>query len=131
MLPFRWEIFEDVISSGPCSVTKAGPIRVPITSLSIRRNENRELILSTTSPADSTSAAAQYPAGTVRQSDELIEFSTPSGFTAVGRGVIPHRWSRSLEPDAGSGATQEESSLHSLVLTSQSGSSPKYTMEWG
>jgi hypothetical protein len=130
MNAWQWEIFEDVVNSAPCSVTNPGPLFAPIESLSIRRNEDRELILSTTAPDGAHSSATVDPPGTVRRNDEVIEFTTPTGFTAVGRGVTPKSWVRSHNMQTGSDTTREESSIYSLILTSQHGGQPQYTIDW-
>jgi hypothetical protein len=129
MNAWTWEIFEDAINSVPCVVTNPGPLRAPIKNLSIRRNEERELILETTGPGETRGSWKPYPAGTVRRSDETMEFETP-GFTAVARGVTPRSWRRTQNVQAETGITTEEASLYSLVLTFQSPADPQYTIDW-
>ena len=106
-----------------------GPLRAPIKKLSVRRNEDRELILETTGPGETRSSWKPYPAGTVRRSDETVEFETP-GFTAVARGVTLRSWRRTQNVQAETDITTEEASLHSLVLTSQNTGDPQYTIDW-
>jgi hypothetical protein len=127
---WEWETFEEVVNSAACSVTNPGPLRAPIDSLSIRRDEERGLILATTCPGNASSSVKPYPAGTVRRSDDIIEFATLTGFTAVARGVTPRHWNRLQSLQTGSDITKEESSLHSLILKSQHGGNPHYTIEW-
>lgn len=126
---WTWEIFEEAINSAPCSVTNPGPLRTPIKKLSVRRNEERELILETTGPGETQTLWKPFPAGTVRRSDEIMEFETP-GFTAVARGVAPRNWRRTQDMRAETDVTTEEASLHSLVLASKSASDPQYTIDW-
>jgi hypothetical protein len=131
MNAWQWEIFEDVVNPvrGLLSVTP-GPLYAPIEELSIRRNEDRELVLSTTAEKGARSSAMDYPAGTVRRNDDTLQFTTATGFTGVARGVAPQRWVRTLDSTGEGGTTSEEGSLHSLTLTSQRGGDGLYTIEW-
>jgi hypothetical protein len=127
---WQWEIFEGIVNSAPCSVTDPGPLLAPIEDLSIRRNEERELILTTTGFGDPDGRATSYPAGTIRRTYETVEFRTTGGFTAVAHGVIPRHWSRSHSVKPGSDRTKEEASVNSLVLTLQHRGAAQHTIEW-
>jgi hypothetical protein len=127
---WQWEVFEDIVNSAPCSVTNPGPLLSPIEALSIRRNEERELILTTTGTGDPDHLNDPPPAGTIRRADETFEFVTLGGFSVLGQGVIPKKWSRSHTARGNSGYTKEEASLQSLVLSRQGGADAQYTIEW-
>jgi hypothetical protein len=129
MNAWTWEVFEDAINSAPCSVTNPGPLRAPIKKLSVRRNEERELILETTGPGETQTSWKSFPAGTVRRSDDVMEFETP-GFTVVARGVTPRNWRRTHDMRAETDVTTEEASLYSLLLASKSAADPLYTIDW-
>jgi|SRR5579871_3561839 len=102
MTAWRREFFEDLVNEGACSVTNAGPLLAPIESLLIKRNEERELVLTTTAAVNAHRPTPLFHAGIVRAADDIVEFTSPSGFTAVARGVILHSWSRSHNIKEGS-----------------------------
>jgi hypothetical protein len=130
MSAWEWEIFEDLVNSAPCSATNPGPLLAPIENLSIRRNADRQLILTTTTPGVARRSATLYPAGTVRRADDTIEFTSPVGFTAVAHGVVPRSWvgSHSLKPESAN--TREESSIHSLTLSIEHAGRARHTIDW-
>ena len=130
MTAWRWEIFEELVNAAPSTVTNPGPLRQPIESLSIRRGEEGELVLTTTSRNAGNSAATQHPPGTVRRADEFISFSNPIGFNGLAHGVVPRSWSQTYDVKVGSDITTEESSLYSLELLSQQSRPIEYTIEW-
>jgi hypothetical protein len=130
MTAWRWEFFEDLVNEGACLVTNAGPLRTPIKSLSIKRNEERELVLTTTAAVDAHRSTNLYRAGVVRAADDIVEFASPSGFTAVARGVILHSWSGSHNLKEGSSTTTEESTVGSLAIAISHGGDARYTVEW-
>lgn len=130
MNPWRWETFEDLVnSSGPWSVTNPGPLLAPVTGLSLRRNEDRELSLTADAPYDEASKAASYPPGTVREVDEVIEFSSPH-FTAVSVGVVPRTKHILHGLKGGTSAATQEASLQEVKFTSLHHTEGQYTIEW-
>ena len=131
MNTWQWEMFEDIVNPvhGLLSVTP-GPLCAPIEELSIRRNEDRELVLSTTAQKGAERSAIDYPAGTVRRNEDTLEFTTSTGFTGVARGVTIQNWGRTLDATGEWGPTREDGWLHSLTLTSQRGGEGLYTIEW-
>ncbi len=129
MNAWKWEIFEDAINSVPCTVTDPGPLRAPIKKLSVRRNDDRELVLEAIGPGDSQSSSKLHPAGTVRRNDDMLKFETP-GFTAIARGVTPRSWSRTHDMSADTEITTETSSLHSLELTACHAAEALYAIDW-
>ncbi len=125
MSGWEWEVFDSFINDHPWTVTHAGPLRAPIISFSIKRDDKLELILETVAPQDAQTNASAYAPGTVRINTDAVELTLSPGIKAVARGVQPF-WSQLTSP----GEWREKSSVHSLEAVVESAGEAKYTMEW-
>lgn len=79
----------DLLNGGNFEVRDPGPLHMPVYRLSIRRDENLRLIVTTEVPPNANSAWVMRPPGTVWISTEQVLLSNPSGIDAELSGVIP------------------------------------------
>jgi hypothetical protein len=86
------EEITNYIDDGLVRVTNSGPLLGPVKGMKIRRNKKGILILATKSDGSPNQDREGHPAGTVRQSNESIEFEHVSGGRGVVRGVVPHNY---------------------------------------
>ncbi|UJP05357.1 MAG: hypothetical protein LZF61_11095 [Nitrosomonas sp.] len=93
------ETFESLLNSGMFKVTDYGPLYSPITSLEIKRNDKKELILTTYSGRNSQKDKHEFdnlPSGSIHSlTDGITLFG--ADMTVIAKGV----WSRGyyVEPD--------------------------------
>jgi len=130
MFSWQWECFEGLLNNTSFAVVDAGPLRVPIRSFSVTRNEKLELIMETRADHNATSNATVYPPGTVRIATETVTLSNSMGVEAVVRGVQPHSCMTSFRSDAPLGEMREESSIHSVSGTIGPQRDPKFVIDW-
>ncbi len=107
-----------------------GPLRVPIRSFSITRNEKLGLIMETRAEHNATSTAPAYPPGTVRLNTDAVTLINDMGMEVVVGGVQPRSWTTSFPGDTALGESREECSVHSLKGTVGPHRNPKYVIDW-
>ncbi|MCC8977586.1 hypothetical protein [Bradyrhizobium acaciae] len=129
MREFLSENIFDYFNNGQMSVTKSELIQTPTTRISLRRNDDLDLIFEFTSRMPIIDRPEQYPAGTVRSADETIEFRHSAGPIASARGVID-RGIRSCRAADGQTETVQTYSAHSIELDLQRPVQPAYVVEW-
>ena len=85
---WEWECFEKFIKNESFYVTDSGPLAGSVTEFSIRRDQDLNLILATTSlnPQEQT---AKFPPETVFIPSDQIRFENPSlGYSAFAYGIL-------------------------------------------
>jgi hypothetical protein len=125
-----WEIFNTVVTADMYAVSDCGPIFGPVTDFKIERNIDLDLILTTTSSANSASTAVKRAAGEVYQSDGKVELKGRTGGQAVALGVDPLTHSKTWGSRKEQASTVEQSSISSLEWTSHNAAAPDYIIEW-
>jgi len=119
----------NVLNGGHFTVVEPGPLHTPIQSFSIRRDEQLRLILETEVPPNATSAAVDYPPGTVRMSTERVLLRNIGGVDAELLGVIPFSL-KSNTVGLTEKARQECAQVH-IARTNYGGGGPAaYTIDW-
>lgn len=85
MREFLRESIIDYFNDQLVSVTKGDFVRAPVTGLTLRRDDELDLVFELTSRGWSKERAERYPAGTVRAADEVIEFRHAAGWIGAAR----------------------------------------------
>jgi hypothetical protein len=130
MCDWEWESFDGLLNNGSFQIADAGPLRAPIRSFSIKRNEKLELLMETRAEGTATSKANAHPPGTVRLNTDTVTLSNTAGSEVVAGGVGPYDWRTSINADSPLGDLRELSSLHSLKGTIGPHRDPKYVIDW-
>lgn len=99
LIVWEEETFESLLNSGMFKITDYGPLYSPVNSFEIKRNDKKELILTTYSGRDSWKDKHKFddlPSGSIHSLTDSITLSG-SDMTVIAKGV----WSRGLyvEPD--------------------------------
>ena len=113
MFDWEWESFEDLINNRAVTITDVGPLRAPIRTFVVRRDEKLKLVLETQADQKAESRMLAHPLGTVRANSDTVTFSGGMG-TFVAHGVQPGSYSRTLGDNPAEGGLREVSSIHSL-----------------
>lgn len=121
------ESITDYLNDKLVPVTEGDFVRTPVTGVTLRRDDELNLVFELTSRGWSKESPERYPAGTVRSADELIEFSHVAGWVGTARGVI-ERGKRSASKGAGESETVETYSARSVELDLQRHVQPSYVM---
>lgn len=122
---WEWECFESFINDGHFQITDPGPLHAPTLGLSIKRNENLDLIMETQVAEGARANATTPPDGRARINTDKVEMTNHSGVTAIAIGVQPY----SLHTVEGPGLRQEIS-VHSLDTIVKKEGSPTYIIDW-
>lgn len=129
MREFLCESIIDAFNDGLVAVTKGDFVRTPVTGVTLRRNDELDLIFELTSRGWSEDRPERYSAGTVRAADEVIEFRHATGWAGAARGVI-ERGTRSRSKRTAEPETIETYSVHSVELNLQRQVQPSHVIEW-
>ncbi len=92
------------------------PLRVPLRSFTIGRDEKLHIILETKAEQNARSAVPDHPLGTVRVNAERVSFSGTRG-SAVAHGVQPKSHAATIRDDPAEGESREASDVNSLEVT--------------
>jgi hypothetical protein len=112
---WEWEDFEDLIQSCHSRITDAGPLRVPICSFDVRRDEKLELRLVVRSPQDAAGGTKAPPAGAVRFNTDKVIFSSDLGLKFVAEGVHVDRSNTRIHDDPALGELVQDCSVHRIA----------------
>jgi hypothetical protein len=115
MFGWEWEAFEDLIRSHHATISDAGPLKVPVRSFEIKRDEKLGLRLVVRSPQNATGGAETPPAGTVRHNTDRVSFSSILGLDFVAEGVQAESSNTSIHDDPALGVLVQDCSVHRLV----------------
>jgi hypothetical protein len=129
LIGWEREPFE-LINEGLFRVTNPGPLRSPIHSFSIRRNEKLHLILETCSPPDAKSTAKELPSGTLRFNTEIVELTNIAGCKAVLGGVQTYTVKTSQADDTKQEFLKEEARVHRIDVLINADEKPAYIIDW-
>jgi hypothetical protein len=130
MSSWDWESFDEIINHGLFKVTQPGPLRAPIKSFSVHRNERLELILETETAEGAMSTTKPVPSGTVRINTEKVEFKNISGITASAGGVAPFAYATSANVERGTQTVKETAQVSYVEGRLQDADRAKYTIDW-
>lgn len=130
MCEWDWESFESLINNGRFSITDVGPLRGPIRSFTVKRDEKLRLILETKADQNAKSTVPDHPPGTVRANTDTVSLAGPFG-SIVAHGVQPKHYSRKISDNPAEGELQEIADIHSFEATLVSSGKPAaYVIEW-
>ena len=127
---WEWEYFEKFITNESFGVTDSGPLAGSVTEFSIRRDENLNLILETTSlnPQEQT---AKFPPETVFIPSDQIRFENPSlGYSAFAYGILRKSRSDDYSLLETKGVLAKEISSVIALEGVLSNEDPHYLIEW-
>lgn len=125
---WEWECFEKWVTNDAYTVTDFGPLGGPVSKFLIRRDENLNLILETTS-LNASSQQSTVPAGTVFIPSEQVKFeSSILNTSAIAHGVV--RKSRTDFTSESESESKEISSMTFLEGTLHQDREPVYIIEW-
>lgn len=77
----------NLIDSRVFRISDEGPLHVPVSHFTIRRNEDLALILETEAPGDAKSRAQERPSGAVWMSTDEVKLTSLTGPSATLTGV--------------------------------------------
>jgi hypothetical protein len=130
MFEWEWECFEDLVNNGTFAITDIGPLRAPIRSFTVRRDEELKLILETKAEQHARSSVPPHPPGTVRVNSDVVTFSGMLG-TIVAHGVQPKTHFATISGNPSEGELRETSDIHSLEATLiNAGKEVNCVIEW-
>lgn len=123
------EILEKFINKGHFKVDEPGPLYFPIMDLTIKRDENLKLILTTTSDFNSKSDSIDHPPGTVRINNDAVELTSSSKRKVRMYGIQPLSYTISTDANGNSIRT-ELSSVNFVAADVRDANTEKYLIEW-
>jgi hypothetical protein len=130
MSDWDWELFEEIINDGLFKITKLGPLHSPVTTFSVRRDDQLRLILETETAQRAMSGAPTYPSGTVRLNTETVELENVAGITATFGGVLPFAHNSLINVQKGTNSLKETAELSYIEAQIQSTDLARYTIDW-
>jgi len=116
MSPWEWETFASLLNNGTFAISDAGPLRVPLRSFTIGRDEKLHIVLETKAEQNARSSVPDHPLGTVRVNAETVLFSGSLG-SAVAHGVQPKSHAATISDNPTEGESREASDVNSLEVT--------------
>jgi hypothetical protein len=111
------------------AVTRSTLATPSVAGVTLRRNNELELIFDLTSRERRKDKPQRYPPGTVRRADDEIEFDHAAGWKSVVRGVIERDW-RSRSNAVGENETVETYSAQSVEIDLRRQIPSSYVVEW-
>ncbi len=129
MSVIKGEIVEEFINNGNFKVDAPGPLHFPIRDLTIIRDGNLNLTLTTTSDSHSESDYIDHPPGTVRINNDAIELTSMSESKVRMNGVQPFKNTISTDSN-GKSIRTELSSVNSVEADIRDAQTGKYLIEW-
>lgn len=130
MSPWEWESFASLLNNGTFVIDDVGPLRAPLRSFTIKRDERLHIILETKAEQNARSSVSDHPLGTVRVNTDRVLFSGPLG-SAVAHGVQPKSQSATISDNPAQGESRETSDVNSLDVALTLTEKPiSYVIEW-
>jgi len=130
MSPWEWETFASLLNNRTFIISDLGPLRGPLRSFTVRRDEKLHIILETKAEQNARSSVRDHPLGTVRVNADRVLFSGPLG-SAVAHGVQPKSQSATISDNPAEGESRETSDINSLDVTLTFSEKPVgYVIEW-
>jgi hypothetical protein len=130
MCQWEWESFENLLNNETFAITDVGPLRAPIRSFAVRRDEKLRIVLETKAEQNAQSSGPTHPPGTVRVNADTVSFSGMMG-TVVAHGVQPKSHSGRISGNSAEGELRETSDIHSLeAILIHPGKAVGYVIEW-
>ena len=128
---WEWECFEKWVIKESFVVTDFGPLAGSVSEFSIRRDENLNIILDTTS-INAPKQTSHIPPGTVWIPSDQVKFENSLlNYSAIAHGVIQKSRSDSLmSSESERSVTKETSSLTALEGILVPHSEPHFIIEW-
>jgi len=128
MNPWEWESFDSFIDY-QSKVANAGPLREPISSLSIKRDDKLQLVIETVAAQDAKTSAIIPPLGTVRTNTDTVELDS-YGVKVVATGVQSLGFRSKINQESRLEEFRENVLIHSLEAVIENSGDAVYTMEW-
>ena len=130
MSSWEWETFASLLNNGTFTISDVGPLRSPLRSFTIRRDEKLHIVLETKAEQNARSSVPDHPLGTVRVNADTVLFSGPLG-RAVAHGVQPKSHAATISSNPAEGESREASDVNSLEVTLTRKEKPiAYVIEW-
>ena len=114
----------DILNEPGFGVADLGPLRQPILSFKVRRDERFALFIDTEAAKGAKSSAREIPPGTVRINTDKVELAHRYGAKATLSGLNTTR----LHPDAD--PVRETARIHDLAVTLPNAGPAAHTIEW-
>jgi hypothetical protein len=127
---FHWDPVEHIVNKSHLRIVDPGPLRVPITSFSLRRDETLELILETETASDAKSKVSAPLPGMLRHNTDTIRMANDFGLEVVATGVQPLGFRTSSNHMHGTSSGKERCSLHSVEAILPGSHPTAYTIDW-
>jgi hypothetical protein len=130
MFDWEWECFEDLVNNGTFTITDIGPLRAPIRTFVVSRDDKLRLVLETKADQNASSNVPDHPLGTVRNNSDTVTFSGMMG-SIVAHGVQPGSYSTVLSANPAEREFREVSRIHTLEGSlSSSGKQVTCVIDW-
>lgn len=127
----EWECFSDILDNKHFVIDDWGPVHGPVTSFEIKRDDDLNITLTTTSQGDSTSSISRPPLGTIKESTDSVEFSFRYGEgRAIANGVISRNLNTKFAVATGESQKTETASVQSVEWCSSTSAEVAYTIDW-
>ncbi len=130
MSEFHWDPVEHIVNKSHLRIADPGPLRVPITSFSLRRDETFELMLETETSSEAKSKVPAPLPGTLRNNTDIIRMANDFGLEVVASGVQPLGFRTSTDHVHGTSSAKERCSLHSVEAVLPGSRTAAYTINW-
>ena len=130
MTDWDWERFKAFVRTPGFEVSDAGPLKSPISSFNITRNDKNELILESVVMGEALpgSSPTRQP-GEVWSSAEVVGFQGHSGMTCKARGVLTFH-DHQTHNSHGIKETTQKSKVNHLEASIRSDLTPAFTIDW-
>ncbi|MEY8689281.1 MAG: hypothetical protein AB9M53_05315 [Leptothrix sp. (in: b-proteobacteria)] len=132
----EWECFDSEINSRTYTIVGHGPLFGPVTSFSIKRDKDLNLLLESTSASNSVLGAPEPAANAVYRPDGNVDFRNISlnGISAVASGIIQREYKINLPTsstsDSASNTKTQTSIVTSLEWSNAHCNEATYIMDW-
>ncbi|CAJ0792947.1 hypothetical protein LMG7141_02730 [Ralstonia condita] len=131
----EWEFFETEVKSDVYTVVDHGPLHGPVTSFVVKRDNRLNLVLESTSAANSPARGCEPVANAVRRPDGQVHCqSRYTDSTVTARGITPRGYSLTFPvaatADAAAGTRVQTSLIESLDWESSHSGEASCVMDW-
>jgi hypothetical protein len=131
LFSWEWEEFQDIIRNYRPVVNDHGPLRSPIRSFSIERDQDLQIVMTTHCPHTAQDVGVSYPPGTVRENMDKVTFFSDIGLEIVAEGVHAEQTRTIIETQPPFSEIQQDCSISRLrgtFLGNASGT--RYVIDW-
>lgn len=125
---WQWESFAELMEHG-VTVADAGPLPAPVTSFTLRREPNRELVLETVTPGRAWGVQDAGEPGRIYTPDGVVRFTSKFGLVGEATGVWPGSSKSRAGPD-GQRQLRQSAHLNRLSLRIERRRKVGFTLDW-